>query len=207
VLPRLRSATDEMVIAGRRPARWSELTGSASEGSQVRGCADAPVSGFDVPWPPPGTPSSVIEWLRQRFGRWGPPVPDLPDVVSEVEIEAFPHAWHKVPRRIVSDHAARTGDAVHIPPVLAQGANQSLEDAWFLVRELDATRPLNDVLLRYQKQRRRKVAFVSRAARLPMLSICGRVAVGRPRGPLISDWFCAAAWRANMCACCSTLPL
>jgi FAD-dependent urate hydroxylase len=52
-----------------------------------------------------------------------------------------------------------------MPPALAQGANQSLEDAWVLARALsadDVTRSLR----RYEAIRHRRVATVSRLALL-----------------------------------------
>jgi 2-polyprenyl-6-methoxyphenol hydroxylase-like FAD-dependent oxidoreductase len=66
------------------------------------------------------------------------------------------------------------GDAVHaIPPVLAQGANQSIEDAWVLCQELEASPLISGALESYQKERRRKVAAVSRVARWQMLRLYG----------------------------------
>jgi FAD-dependent urate hydroxylase len=163
---------------------------------------------FDVPWPPPANPPSVLTWLRRRFARWGAPVRDLLDVIDDSEIEPYPHIWHRVPKVLHANRVVLIGDAAHaIPPVLAQGANQSIEDAWVLSRELDqvaATVPA--ALARYDQERRTKVAIVSRVARAPMVQVYGLAGVGPQGRPLIPERFCTWSWDKVMRSCSSTVP-
>lgn len=160
---------------------------------------------FDVPWPPDPLPSSVASWLRNRFARWQPPMRDLLDVISDGDIEPFPHGWHSVPRRLQRNHVVLIGDAVHaIPPVLAQGANQSIEDAWVLCRELETSSSISGALEGYQKDRRRKVAAVSRVARWPMLSLYG-LASRLPRNASIPEKICTWSWGTLLQTFSSTL--
>lgn len=58
------------------------------------------------------------------------------------------------------------GDAAHArPPSLAQGANQTLEDAWVLGQALAARSVTpHDALRRYERARRRRVDLTSRFA-------------------------------------------
>jgi FAD-dependent urate hydroxylase len=162
---------------------------------------------FDVPWPPPTAPLSVVAWLRTRFAKWGAPVGDLLDVIADDEIEAYPHIWHQVPKTVHANRVALIGDAVHaIPPVLAQGANQSLEDAWVLARELDQAAGVPQGLARYDKERRSKVAIVSRVARAPMVQMYGLASLGPAGRPLIPERFCTWSWDKVMRSCSSTVP-
>lgn len=84
----------------------------------------------------PGQPfwsddSRVVERLRERFGGWAEPVPGILDTLEDVGF--FPHhrqqirdVWGKGPTTLA-------GDSAHtMPPTMAQGANQALEDAWLL---------------------------------------------------------------------------
>lgn len=160
---------------------------------------------FDVPWAPEPLPSSVASWLRDRFGRWQQPVRDLLEVISDEDIEPFPHGWHSVPQELQKERIALIGDAVHaIPPVLAQGANQSLEDAWVLCRELDASPSTSAALEAYQKERRPKVVAISRVARRPMLRLYGLA--GRvPRWASVPETICTWSWGTMMRRFSSTL--
>lgn len=127
------------------------------------------------------------------------------DHISDDDIEPFPHGWHSVPRRLQMNQVVLIGDAVHaIPPVLAQGANQSIEDAWVLCRELEASTSLSAALERYQRLRRRKVAAVSRMARLPMLHLYG-LGSRLPRQASIPEAICTWSWGTMIRAFSSTL--
>lgn len=115
------------------------------------------------------TPTHPLEYLCRRFGGWAQPVPDLLAAVTEADLAPFwPHVRHRVPRTWGGGRSTLVGDAAHaMPPSLAQGANQTLEDAWTLGRVLAPgaePRPLADRLRRYERARRRRVAFTSRAA-------------------------------------------
>jgi FAD-dependent urate hydroxylase len=160
---------------------------------------------FDVRWPPPAMPTSLAAWLRQEFARWKPPMSDLLDVIDDGDIEPFPHAWHRVPPHLHRDHVVLIGDAVHaIPPVLAQGANQSIEDAWIVARELESSSSIPVALARYEKERRRKVVAVSRMARMPMLPLYG--AVNRvPLRASFPERLCRWSWGSLIRSSSSTL--
>jgi FAD-dependent urate hydroxylase len=124
---------------------------------------------FAVPWAPNDPrPSSVISMLRERFGSWMPPVPELLDAVSDAEVNFWPYVRHRVPKSLVVGRVVLLGDAVHaMPPTMSQGANQTLEDAMVLTAQLRAA-PLSRALRGYDRARRRRVAVVSRlAARSP----------------------------------------
>jgi FAD-dependent urate hydroxylase len=158
---------------------------------------------FDVPWPPDPVPPSTVEHLRRRFAAWESPVRDLLELASDEEVEPFPHSWHRVPDQLHSEHVVLIGDAVHaIPPVLAQGANQSIEDAWVLTRQLASSPSVPVALARYQKERRAKMAALSRMARAPMLPLYGlmRVVPSLPERP------CTFAWEMVARSCSSALP-
>ncbi|MEV6397178.1 NAD(P)/FAD-dependent oxidoreductase [Streptomyces sp. NPDC051907] len=108
--------------------------------------------------------------LRRRFGAWADPAPLVLEKVDEAEIEMFPHYTHRVPPRWGTGRATLVGDAAHtMPPVVAQGANQALEDAWALTaaladttaRDLDGT---SRTLRGYERARRRRVAPIARLA-------------------------------------------
>lgn len=125
---------------------------------------------FEVRRSPGGpTPADPLEYLRRRFGGWAAPVPDLLAAMTEADLAPFwPHVRHRVPRTWGGGRSTLVGDAAHaMPPSLAQGANQTLEDAWTLGRVLASgadPKPLTDCLRRYERARRRRVAFTSRAA-------------------------------------------
>jgi FAD-dependent urate hydroxylase len=130
---------------------------------------------------------------------------DLLDVISDGDIEPFPHGWHSVPRRFQMNQVVLIGDAVHaIPPVLAQGANQSIEDAWVLCRELEASPSISGALGSYQRERRRKVVAVSRVARRPMVRLYG-LASRLPYQVSIPEAICSWSWGAMMRKFSSTL--
>jgi FAD-dependent urate hydroxylase len=118
---------------------------------------------FEVPSPPSEEVSPApAEMLRARFGGWVEPTPTVLACLDDAEF--FPHVRHRVAKVWGGARTTLVGDAAHVmPPALAQGANQSLEDAWVLARELssdDVTRGLR----RYETIRRRRVATVSRLA-------------------------------------------
>ncbi|MEO3801270.1 NAD(P)/FAD-dependent oxidoreductase [Nonomuraea sp. B1E8] len=90
---------------------------------------------FDVKAEPGGPfwdgDPDVAGRLRERFRGWADPVPDILETITEIDF--FPHhkqpftaAWGKGPTTLA-------GDSAHtMPPTMAQGANQALEDAWLL---------------------------------------------------------------------------
>ncbi|HEX3490413.1 MAG TPA: FAD-dependent monooxygenase [Streptosporangiaceae bacterium] len=93
---------------------------------------------FDQRWSP-GTPepASIVTELRQRFGGWAAPVPEVLAAVTDEDTGFFPHYRQRVPRAWGTGPMTVIGDAAHsMPPTRAQGANQALEDAWALARAL-----------------------------------------------------------------------
>jgi FAD-dependent urate hydroxylase len=125
---------------------------------------------FDLRWtpgtPPPAKPLAMI---RERFGGWAQPIPDVLKAVTDEETGFFPHYRHRVPRTWGSGRMTVIGDAAHsMPPTRAQGANQSLEDAWALaaaLRNAEKTQTTTEDALRtFERQRSAKVSVVSRQA-------------------------------------------
>jgi FAD-dependent urate hydroxylase len=118
----------------------------------------------DVPWPPKsGAAVDPMVLLTERYGRWASPVPELLKVLSKVKIEAYPHHRHRVPKVWGRGRCVLLGDAAHaMPPTLALGANQALEDVWVLRRALTGGVP--SALHTYSRDRRRRVALASLVA-------------------------------------------
>ncbi|GAA4588051.1 FAD-dependent monooxygenase [Planotetraspora phitsanulokensis] len=123
---------------------------------------------FDVRWSPTEPrPTSPLAELRRRFGHWGSPVPEVLAGASEDDLDFFGHHWNKVRRMWGEGRITLLGDAAHtMPPTLGQGANQTLEDAWVLGRELARDGDDPAVRLRaYEKARYPHISLVSRLAR------------------------------------------
>ncbi len=110
-------------------------------------------------------PGPHLPALRRRFGGWADPVPAVLEKIAEAEIEMFPHHTHRVPRIWGRGRSTLVGDAVHtMPPVVAQGANQALEDAWLLTEYLRRAEAVIPALRRYERTRHRRVAPIARLA-------------------------------------------
>jgi FAD-dependent urate hydroxylase len=117
---------------------------------------------FDVPVP---AERPVIEWLRTRFAAYVGPVAELLAVLTEDDIQEFPHVLHRVPSVWGTGPSTLLGDAAHaFPPSQAQGANQALEDAWLLRRALSSGHEPSTALRRYERVRSRRVRRISRLA-------------------------------------------
>ena len=115
---------------------------------------------FDVPWPPATTCEDPLPMLRERYGDWASPVPELLEALAGVDLEVFPHHRLSVRRGWGRGRCTLLGDAAHaMPPTLALGANQGLEDVWVLLRRL-ATEP-GTALRAYERDRRRRAARAS----------------------------------------------
>jgi len=102
-----------------------------------------------------------------------------------------------VPKVWGADRTTLIGDAAHVmPPALAQGANQSLEDAWVLASTLSDD-ACTASLRRYEALRRRRVRAVSR------LAVLATTQQGRPwtrvnRLPTRPvSWLCATGLRMS----------
>lgn len=113
----------------------------------------------DTPWP--ADEEDPVGLLTERYGHWGTPVPELLKALSEVDVRAYPH--HRHPIRWGRGRAILLGDAAHaMPPSMALGANQALEDVWVL-RNAIRTNPAT-ALARYGVTRQSRAAFASRVA-------------------------------------------
>jgi FAD-dependent urate hydroxylase len=136
---------------------------------------------FDVPWTPDTPPpASPVAMLRERFGGWTAPVPEVLAAVTDDDTGFFPHVRHAVPATWGKGRITLVGDAAHsMPPTRAQGANQALEDAWFLARTLreagqiaavtnreggDGSGVVAMALRRYESARAPKAGLVARQA-------------------------------------------
>lgn len=73
----------------------------------------------------------VVARLRERFAGWPDPVPAVLEGLADVDF--FPHHRHRVPSAWGRGPVTLAGDSAHtMPPTMAQGANQAMEDAWLL---------------------------------------------------------------------------
>lgn len=116
---------------------------------------------------PPAGPGRT---LAERFGGWSSPVPEVLAAIDG-RIARFSHYHHRVPTVWGRGRATLAGDAAHsVPPAMAQGANQGLEDGWALARELDGPGPVPDRLRRYERVRSRRMALVAALAGTEMTS-------------------------------------
>ncbi|GGS94525.1 FAD-dependent oxidoreductase [Streptomyces cinerochromogenes] len=167
------------------PAGWATWQGLADRRSRITGphhglmingragfCGLLPAGPdtlqwwFSLPWHPGTAGAPALPLLRERFARWAAPVPAVLEGLRETEIEMFPHHTHRVRRVWGTGRSTLLGDAAHtMPPIVAQGANQALEDAWVLARLL-AHRSGNpvSVLRRYEHLRSRRVSPIARLA-------------------------------------------
>ncbi|MBS2533374.1 FAD-dependent monooxygenase [Catenulispora sp. NF23] len=93
---------------------------------------------FDRPWNQDDPqPASALAMLKERFGDWAAPVAETLAAADDSQIEFFAHRRQKVGRGWSRGRVVLLGDAAHtMPPTVAQGANQALEDAWALARGL-----------------------------------------------------------------------
>jgi FAD-dependent urate hydroxylase len=119
---------------------------------------------FDQRWTPDTpTPPSPLTQLRERFGGWAAPVREVLATVSDHDVGFFPHYRHSVPRTWGTGRITLVGDAAHtMPPTRAQGANQTLEDAWALAVALRQGGDVTEALRNYEHSRAPKAALVSK---------------------------------------------
>ncbi|GAA3132973.1 FAD-dependent monooxygenase [Planomonospora alba] len=104
--------------------------------------------------------------LKEVFGGWRGLVPEVLSAVTGME--AFPHWRHKVPRVWGRGPATLLGDSAHtMPPSLAPGTNQAVEDAWLLTRSLDDLRG-------YEKTRAGQLRLPARLAGAEITNRPGR---------------------------------
>ncbi|MFI0404483.1 FAD-dependent oxidoreductase [Actinomadura sp. 3N508] len=121
---------------------------------------------FDVRWSPADPrPASPLAELRNRFGHWASPVPEVLAAATDDDLEFFGHHWNRVRRVWGEGRVTLVGDAAHtMPPTLGQGANQTLEDVWVLGREL--AKEGEDVATRLRTYERTRYPQISRVSRM-----------------------------------------
>jgi len=103
--------------------------------------------------------------LRDRFAGYPHLVQELLDGIRDSDVDSFAHVVHRVPTRWGVGPVTLVGDAAHaFPPTQAQGANQALEDAAVLARELRGPGTISDRLRRYETERAPRVRRLSRLA-------------------------------------------
>ncbi|MBB6171661.1 FAD-dependent urate hydroxylase [Nocardiopsis mwathae] len=123
---------------------------------------------IDLRWRPTDgvdSPERALAALRETYAGWAPPVRELLAALSEKDLEFFPHRRHHAPLHWHRGRCALIGDAVHaMPPILAQGAGQALEDVAALLRGLDAEHDPAAVLSAYENGRRRQAVLAATAA-------------------------------------------
>jgi FAD-dependent urate hydroxylase len=119
---------------------------------------------FDQRWTPDTpTPTSPVAQLRERFGGWAAPVREVLAAVTDNDVGFFPHYRHAVPRTWGKGLITLIGDAAHtMPPTRAQGANQTLEDAWALAVALRRGDNPTDALRNYEHLRAPKAGLVAK---------------------------------------------
>jgi FAD-dependent urate hydroxylase len=110
-------------------------------------------------------PSSATAMLKEHFGHWSSPVVELLAAADDSQIEFFAHRRQKVTRGWSRGRVVLLGDAAHtMPPTVAQGANQALEDAWALARGLRMTGGLEAGLAEYERSRIKGARLTGRVA-------------------------------------------
>jgi FAD-dependent urate hydroxylase len=109
------------------------------------------------------TPTSPLAQLRERFGGWAAPVREVLAAVSDDDVSFFPHYRHAVPHTWGTGLITLVGDAAHtMPPTRAQGANQTLEDAWALAVALRYSGDVTEALRNYEHSRAPKAGLVAK---------------------------------------------
>ncbi|MDG4820655.1 FAD-dependent monooxygenase [Asanoa sp. WMMD1127] len=108
----------------------------------------------------PGTsaPADPLGRLREVFGGFGPPVPDVLDAVDKVQValtdEVEIACWSRGPAVLVGDAAHATS------PTLSEGAAMALEDAVVLADALTEADSVPEALRRYESRRRPRTKWV-----------------------------------------------
>jgi len=109
-------------------------------------------------------PSSATAMLKEHFGHWASPVVELL-AADDAQLEFFAHRRQKVAPGWSRGRVVLLGDAAHtMPPTVAQGANQALEDAWALARALCVTGDLKAGLAEYERSRIKGARLTARVA-------------------------------------------
>lgn len=109
-----------------------------------------------------GDAPEVMDRLRERFGGWPEPFPTLLEHARGAEF--YPHHRHRVPATWGRGPTTLMGDAAHtMPPAMAMGTVQAIEDAWALSRSPGDPRG-------YERARSKTVRRVARMVNAEMPS-------------------------------------
>lgn len=107
-----------------------------------------------------------IDEIRDRFGTWHHPIPDLIDATDPTQLWCDAADDRLPVRRWVDGRVALLGDAAHpMTPDLGQGACQAILDAWVLAEELDRCGDPEVALRAYERRRRWRAGAVTLVAR------------------------------------------
>ncbi|ROO84811.1 FAD-dependent urate hydroxylase [Actinocorallia herbida] len=137
--------------------------------------------------PPAPADRSALDVLRARYAGWAEPIPTILASLAEADVEVHPQFRHTVPRRWGTGRCVLLGDAAHVmPPAVALGANQALEDVAALLGCLAAADAPRGVAEAYSARRRAKAARASAVA-------SGALAVSGPRTLLQTERLIGAA--------------
>ena len=124
---------------------------------------------FSVP-PSAGLPASahegaVVDMLRARFAGWADPVPAVLRAIADTSVTPWEHHTLRITGPWGAGRVTLLGDAAHaMPPSLAQGVNQTLEDVHALTTALagpTADTDLDGALRRYEGIRAGQVRRIS----------------------------------------------
>ncbi|WP_272497903.1 FAD-dependent oxidoreductase [Actinomadura terrae] len=125
---------------------------------------------FDIPWPrhtppQPLPPQEALRLLRRRYAAWGDPARRILDTLTPTGTGLYPHTRHTVPRHWGRGRCLLLGDAAHgMPPIMAHGANQALEDVAALIDCLTPGADPAATARAYTARRRRRAALASALA-------------------------------------------
>ena len=144
-------------------------------------------------------PASVTAMLKEHFGHWASPVTEVLAAADDSQIEFFPHRRQKVTRGWSKGRVVLLGDAAHtMPPTVAQGANQALEDAWALARGLRTTGDLKAGLAEYERSRIKGARLTARVAGSRLINkYRSRTSTRRGRRCLLPTRWSAASTRGG----------
>lgn len=118
--------------------------------------------------------------LKELFGGWRGLVPEVLSGVTGME--GFPHWRHRVPRVWGRGPATLLGDAAHtMPPSLAPGTNQAVEDAWLLARTVTDLRG-------YERTRARQLRLPALLSGAEITNQPGRPLPGRLMSAVYTWW-------------------
>jgi FAD-dependent urate hydroxylase len=125
---------------------------------------------FDIPWTPADADAvDPMRHLRARFGHWPAPVSEvLSNSAIDKDVAPFVHFRQRTRRVWGEGRVTLVGDSAHtMPPSLAQGASQTLEDVSVLLCALrERSGDIVSALRLYESLRyrhaRRTVAWASR---------------------------------------------